>query len=111
MVGWALSKEYGSSQGVVRYEIFGEGPPLVLVHVTPFSSYVWRDVVIALAETMRVYAFDLPGCEPTAAATRSAVPLPGKPSTPAGLVGTWSAERPRRLWPPPARSRPTEPCR
>jgi pimeloyl-ACP methyl ester carboxylesterase len=61
MVGWALSKEYGSSQGVVRYEIFGEGPPLVLVHGTPFSSYVWRDVVIALAEAMRVYAFDLPG--------------------------------------------------
>ena len=54
MVGWALSKEYGSSQGVVRYEIFGEGPPLVLVHGTPFSSYIWREVVPALAEAMSV---------------------------------------------------------
>src|ERR687893_1875176 len=58
---WTLSREYGSSQGTVRYEAFGTGPPVVLVHGTPFSSYVWRKVVPALAETMRVYAFDLPG--------------------------------------------------
>ena len=58
---WTLSREYRSSQGVVRYEAFGTGPPVVLVHGTPFSSYVWRRVVPALAETMRVYAFDLPG--------------------------------------------------
>jgi len=45
----------------VRYEVFGTGSPLVLVHGTPFSAYVWRKVVPALAETMTVYAFDLPG--------------------------------------------------
>ncbi|HEX5974964.1 MAG TPA: alpha/beta fold hydrolase, partial [Rubrobacteraceae bacterium] len=61
MDGWTLSREYGSSQGVVRYEAFGTGPPVVLVHGTPFSSYVWRRVVPALAETTRVYAYDLPG--------------------------------------------------
>ena len=61
MDGWALGREYGTSQGRVRYEVFGNGPPLVLVHGTPFSSYVWRRVVPALAETMSVYAFDLPG--------------------------------------------------
>jgi pimeloyl-ACP methyl ester carboxylesterase len=33
----------------------------VLVHGTPFSSYVWRRVVPALAQTNTVYAFDLPG--------------------------------------------------
>src|SRR4028118_1986715 len=58
---WALGREYGSSQGAVCYEVFGTGPPLVLVHGTPFSSYVWRKVVPALAETNTVYAFDLPG--------------------------------------------------
>ena len=45
----------------MRYEVFGTGPPLVLVHGTPFSSYVWRKVAPALAETNTVYAFDLPG--------------------------------------------------
>jgi pimeloyl-ACP methyl ester carboxylesterase len=61
MDGWTLSREYGSSQGAVRYEVFGTGPPVVLVHGTPFSSYVWRRVVPALAEKNTVYAFDLPG--------------------------------------------------
>jgi pimeloyl-ACP methyl ester carboxylesterase len=61
MNAWTLGREYGSSQGAVRYEVFGAGPPLVLVHGTPFSAYVWRKVVPALAETNTVYAFDLPG--------------------------------------------------
>jgi pimeloyl-ACP methyl ester carboxylesterase len=61
MNAWKLGKEYGSSQGMVRYAVFGTGSPLVLVHGTPFSSYVWRKVVPALAETNTVYAFDLPG--------------------------------------------------
>ncbi len=61
MNAWTLGREYGSFQGAVRYEVFGTGPPLVLVHGTPFSSYVWRKVVPALAETNTVYAFDLPG--------------------------------------------------
>jgi hypothetical protein len=61
MNAWMLGREYGSSQGAVRYEVFGTGPPLVLVHGTPFSSYVWRKVAPALAETNTVYAFDLPG--------------------------------------------------
>lgn len=58
---WALGMEYVSTYGRVRWDLFGGGPPLVLVHGTPFSSYVWRKVVPVLAETMSVYAFDLPG--------------------------------------------------
>jgi pimeloyl-ACP methyl ester carboxylesterase len=46
---WTLSREYGSAQGTVRHEVFGTGPPVVLVHITPFSSYVWRRVVPALS--------------------------------------------------------------
>jgi pimeloyl-ACP methyl ester carboxylesterase len=61
MDGWTLSREYGSAQGAVRYEVFGTGPPVVLVHGTPFSSHLWRRVVPALAQTNTVYAFDLPG--------------------------------------------------
>jgi pimeloyl-ACP methyl ester carboxylesterase len=61
MDGWTLGREYGSSYGTVRYEVCGEGPPLVVVHGTPFSSYVWRNVVPALAETNTVYVFDLLG--------------------------------------------------
>src|SRR5918996_2069491 len=61
MDGWGLGMEYVSTYGRVHWDVFGAGPPLVLVHGTPFSSYFWRKVVPALAETNTVYAFDLPG--------------------------------------------------
>src|SRR5918997_2220798 len=53
MNAWTLGKEYGSSQGTVRYEVFGIGSPLVLVHGTPFSTYVWRKVGAELGRTRR----------------------------------------------------------
>jgi pimeloyl-ACP methyl ester carboxylesterase len=56
---WTLDKEHWTWGGTVRYATFGEGPPLV--HGTPFSSYVWRKVAPALAQTSSVYVFDLLG--------------------------------------------------
>ncbi len=61
MSEWRLAKQYRSPYGTVRYDIFGQGPPIVLVRGTPFSSYVWRKVVPALAEANTVCAFDLLG--------------------------------------------------
>ena len=45
----------------VRYGIIGDGPPLVLVHGTPFSSVVWHRVAPHLACLRRVYYWDLLG--------------------------------------------------
>ncbi len=39
----------------------GEGPPVVLVHGWPTSSYIWRRLIDTLAASRRVYALDLPG--------------------------------------------------
>jgi pimeloyl-ACP methyl ester carboxylesterase len=39
----------------------GDGAPVVMVHGTPWSSYVWRHVAPALSETHTVYVYDLPG--------------------------------------------------
>ena len=50
MDGWTLSREYRSQGGALRG--VRDRTPVVLVHGTPFSSYVWRRVVPALAETM-----------------------------------------------------------
>jgi pimeloyl-ACP methyl ester carboxylesterase len=91
---WALSKEYGSSQGRVRYEVFGEGPPLVLVHGTPFSSYVWRDVVLALAEAMRIYAFDLPGFGTSEMRTGQDVSLAAQGKVLTELLEHWGLDAP-----------------
>jgi pimeloyl-ACP methyl ester carboxylesterase len=45
----------------VRYGMIGDGPPLVLVHGTPFSSVVWHRVAPHLARLRRVYYWDLLG--------------------------------------------------
>jgi len=42
--------------------VFGDGDPVVLIHGTPSSSYIWRNVVPVLADAgYRVHLFDLLG--------------------------------------------------
>ena len=58
---WELTQQFASEGGVVRWEVLGDGPPVVLVHGTPFSSFVWRDIARGLATTYRVFVWDLLG--------------------------------------------------
>lgn len=57
----ALNAEAAFSDGVVRWRVFGDGGVLtVLVHDPPFSSFLWRDVAVALSRRgWRVYVLDL----------------------------------------------------
>ncbi|MPZ61024.1 MAG: alpha/beta fold hydrolase [Propionibacteriales bacterium] len=63
MRAWQLDRTYRSTSGEVRWARFGEprGEPVVLLHGTPFSSFVWRNIARALARTHRVYVWDMPG--------------------------------------------------
>lgn len=45
----------------VKWGRCGDGPPLVAIHGTPFSSQVWRRIVPHLADRRTVYFFDLVG--------------------------------------------------
>ncbi|MFG2192270.1 alpha/beta fold hydrolase [Streptomyces sp. NPDC048639] len=60
---WRLAKTFRSTSGGVRWDRFGEAglPPVVLLHGTPFSSYVWRAVARSLASRHQVYVWDMPG--------------------------------------------------
>ncbi|WP_419999550.1 alpha/beta fold hydrolase [Streptomyces boninensis] len=60
---WQLSKTYATTSGEVRWEHLGEpgSEPLVLLHGTPFSSYVWRHIGRSLAGHYRVFVWDMPG--------------------------------------------------
>ena len=55
------SQTFSSSQGRIRYDVQGAGVPLVLVHGTPSSSFVWEKVVPRLAERWQVITYDLAG--------------------------------------------------
>ncbi|MBL1101435.1 alpha/beta fold hydrolase [Streptomyces coffeae] len=60
---WNPDRTFRSSSGEVRWTAFGapDAPPVVLLHGTPFSSYVWRAVARALADRHRVFVWDMPG--------------------------------------------------
>ena len=45
----------------IAYREMGEGPPVLLIHGWPTSSYLWRDVMPPIARRNRVVAIDLPG--------------------------------------------------
>lgn len=60
---WVLECSFDSSLGDVRWGRRGDpdAEPVVLLHGTPFSSFIWRDIAAALAVSRSVYIFDMPG--------------------------------------------------
>jgi pimeloyl-ACP methyl ester carboxylesterase len=58
---WQLSKTFDFQGQVVRYDIQGQGEPVVLVHGTPWSSFCWRNLIPHLAKSWKVFYFDLLG--------------------------------------------------
>ncbi|RZI53588.1 MAG: alpha/beta hydrolase [Pseudonocardia sp.] len=55
---WTLDKEFEAPGGTIRWTTLGSGDPMVLVHGTPYSSFLWRDIAPALAITRTVFVFD-----------------------------------------------------
>lgn len=47
--------------GDIHYDISGQGPPLLLVHGTPFSSAIWEPFRPVLEQHFTVYTYDLLG--------------------------------------------------
>lgn len=54
-------EKFETPGGTVRWASSGSGPPVVLLHGTPFSSYVWRDIAPALSERHEVFVWDMLG--------------------------------------------------
>jgi pimeloyl-ACP methyl ester carboxylesterase len=55
---WTLPELFDTDAGQVRWARFGAGAPVVLVHGTPYSSFLWREIAPALAADRAVYVFD-----------------------------------------------------
>jgi pimeloyl-ACP methyl ester carboxylesterase len=58
---WNLRETYVLDGRTVRYDVQGNGPPVVLVHGTPWSSFNLRHLIKGLSEDFTVYFFDLLG--------------------------------------------------
>ena len=92
--GWRLNRSYESSGGLVAYDVFGSGPPVVLIHGTPFSSRVWRKIVPILAEKRALYVFDLIGYGASEKREDQDVSLAAQGRVLAELLDHWGLEGP-----------------
>ena len=61
MESWNLPATTDVAGRRVRYGVMGAGPPLVVVHGTPWSSFNMRHLIQAFSETHTVYYYDLIG--------------------------------------------------
>ena len=61
MAEWKLPEEYVFDGRTIRYGVNGNGPPVVMVHGTPWSSFNLRHLIEAISQDFTVYYYDLIG--------------------------------------------------
>ncbi|WP_421856587.1 alpha/beta fold hydrolase [Marinomonas sp.] len=81
----------------IAWGCLGEGEPLVLVHGTPFSSQVWRNIAPLLANRWKVYFFDLVGYGQSEKGTGQDVSLAIQNELLAFLIHEWRLDKPEIL--------------
>jgi pimeloyl-ACP methyl ester carboxylesterase len=92
---WILSNSVRLDDGAVRWESFGGGRPVVLVHGTPYSSFLWRDVAVALARHgRRVYVFDHLGYGQSDKHDGQDLTIKAQGRNFAALLDQWGLDRP-----------------
>ena len=91
---WKLDQRITVSGGEVAAGVFGEGPPVVLVHGTPAWSYLWRGVVPLLAREHTVYVWDLLGFGDSRLAPDAEPSIARQARTLAELAEHWGLDTP-----------------
>ena len=89
---WELEGRVLTEGGDVAYGVFGEGPPVVLVHGTPSRSSLWRGVVGRLAGSHAVYVYDLVGFGESERYEGQDVSIAAQGRVLAELVEAWGLE-------------------
>jgi pimeloyl-ACP methyl ester carboxylesterase len=92
-----LPNRFSHEGNSVAWGAMGSGPPLVLVHGTPFSSQVWRRIAPLLARRWTVYYFDLIGYGQSEMRGVQDVSLAVQNGLLAALLRTWSIAGPEVL--------------
>lgn len=78
----------------MAWDRLGSGPPLVLLHGTPWSSALWRPVATALAGDFTVHLWDMPGYGASSKDADHAVDLGVQGELFPALLHEWGLERP-----------------
>jgi pimeloyl-ACP methyl ester carboxylesterase len=91
---WVLRERWETGAGAIAWDRLGQGPPVVLVHGTPWSSWTWRRVAHDLARRFTVHAFDLLGFGASDKGPGQDVSLAAHGQRLAALLEHWSLDRP-----------------
>jgi pimeloyl-ACP methyl ester carboxylesterase len=83
----------------IAWDRFGDGPPLVLLHGTPWSQYLWRPYAEAFASRFTVHLWDMPGYGLSSKDPAHAVDLGFQSEVFAHLLQEWGLERPHIIAP------------
>ncbi|MUL40622.1 alpha/beta hydrolase [Streptomonospora sp. PA3] len=94
MAGTELTETFDAPNGTIAWRRTGSGPPVVLLHGTPFSSRIWDDIAAALSTTRTVYLWDMPGYGDSAMHPDQDVSLPAQQRAFTLLLQHWGLERP-----------------
>jgi pimeloyl-ACP methyl ester carboxylesterase len=92
--GWVLRERFATDAGAIAWDRLGEGPPVVMVHGTPWSSWSWRRVAPILAERFSVFVFDLLGFGASEKRAGQDVSLAAHGARLADLFEHWELDRP-----------------
>lgn len=88
-----LTETYQWNGATIRWAHFGQGPPVILCHGTPWSSLVWRTVIESLSPERSVYVWDMIGYGQSDKADGD-VSLGTQGELLAALVDHWGLETP-----------------
>ncbi|MGY4920066.1 alpha/beta fold hydrolase [Streptomyces sp. 900116325] len=96
MTEWQLTERFSSTSGDVRWDRLGQPgqQPVVLLHGTPFSSYVWRAVARSLARDYQVFVWDMPGYGLSQKSAGQDVSLAAQGRVFTELLGHWGLQEP-----------------
>ena len=94
---WSLRKTFDFQGQRVAYDVLGDGPAVVMVHGTPFSSYVWRKITREVARDHQVFVFDLLGYGQSEMRAAQDVSLGIQNRLLAALLKHWRLDRPNVL--------------
>ncbi|MBT2512314.1 alpha/beta fold hydrolase [Arthrobacter sp. ISL-30] len=94
MTGHRLTETFEWQGRTVAWDRFGDGPPLVLLHGTPWSSALWRPIADTLARRFTVYLWDMPGYGASSKDPEHDVDLGVQGELFAHLLIEWGLERP-----------------
>ncbi|WP_406334904.1 alpha/beta fold hydrolase [Streptomyces sp. NBC_00203] len=96
MSEWQLTRTFRSTSGDVRWDSLGQPgqDPVVLLHGTPFSSYVWRAVARSLARRHQVFVWDMPGYGASEKYAGQDVSLAAQGKVFTELLAHWGLEEP-----------------